>query len=128
MVKVLWRCSVARSQTALDRHYFTTIGSTQRKKHYRLLRIAEFPDATFSHRLNKRRRSTFCRFTLYDITSDGACQSRRWGTRDAIDRIGGEVLVDTGIEVDASAVDSEISGLTTRDDSPRAEFQCDVSV
>jgi hypothetical protein len=58
------------------------------------------------------------RFTLYDITSDGARQSRRWGTRDAIERIGGEVLVDTGIEVEASTLDSEISGLTARDYSP----------
>ncbi len=70
------------------------------------------------------------RFTLYDITSDGARQSRRWGTRDAIDRIGGEVFVDTGTEVDASAVDFEISGLTARDCSPHAhaEFQRKVSV
>ena len=69
------------------------------------------------------------RFTLYDITSDGARQSRRWGTRDAIERMGGEVLVDTGIEVDASAVDSEISGLTARDYNPRAhEFQRGASV
>ncbi len=60
------------------------------------------------------------RFTLYDITSDGARQSRRWGTRDAIERIGGEVLVDTGTEVDISAVESEIAGLTARDYSPHA--------
>ena len=60
------------------------------------------------------------RFTLYDITSDGAHQSRRWGTRDAVERIGGEVLVDTGVEVDASAVDSEVSGLTARDYNPHA--------
>ena len=60
------------------------------------------------------------RFTLYDITSDNARQSRRWGTRDAIERIGGEILVDTAIEVDASAVDSEIAGLTARDYSPSA--------
>ena len=59
-------------------------------------------------------------FTLYDITSDGIHQSRRWGTRDAIERIGGEVLVDSGTEVDASAVISDIPGLTVRDYIPHA--------
>jgi hypothetical protein len=60
------------------------------------------------------------RFTLYEIASDGIRQSRRWGTRDAIERIGGEVLVDTGTEVDASAVISDMPGLTARDYSPPA--------
>jgi hypothetical protein len=61
------------------------------------------------------------RFTLYDITSDAAHQSRRWGTRDAIERIGGEILADTVIEVDASAVGSDIPGLTVRDYLPHAQ-------
>jgi hypothetical protein len=61
------------------------------------------------------------RFTLYDITTDGPHQSRRWGTRDAIERIGGEILADTVIEVDASAVDSDIAGLTARDYLPHAQ-------
>jgi hypothetical protein len=70
------------------------------------------------------------RFVLYDITSDSIHQSRRWGTRDAIERIGGEVLVDTGTEVNASAVISDIPGLTARDYSPpvHAAFQHEVSV
>jgi hypothetical protein len=45
IVKVLRRTPVARFLNSPDRHYFTTIGSTQRKKDYRLLRsnTAEFP-------------------------------------------------------------------------------------
>jgi len=67
------------------------------------------------------------RFTLYDITTDGIRQSRRWGTRDAIERIGGEVLVESGTEVDASAVISDIPGLTVRDYTP-APTQREMSV
>jgi hypothetical protein len=67
------------------------------------------------------------RFTLYDITTDGARQSRRWGTRDAIERIGGEVLLDSGTEVDVAAVDSEICGLTARDYDPHPHTRTRIS-
>jgi hypothetical protein len=39
------------------------------------------------------------RFRLYNISTDENEKSRRWGTREAIERIGGEVMEDTETEV-----------------------------
>lgn len=58
-------------------------------------------------------------FTKYSIQSDGNVKSRRWGTREAIERLGGDVIEDTEIEVDASAIASDIEGLTERNFNPR---------
>jgi hypothetical protein len=55
------------------------------------------------------------RFTVYDITADEQHRSRRWGTREAIDRARGEVLEDTATEVDESVLGREIDGMTDRD-------------
>jgi hypothetical protein len=67
-------------------------------------------------------------FTKYSIQSDGNQKSRRWGTREAIERLGGDVIEDTEIEVDASAVASDIEGLTVRNFNPRprTDFQTQV--
>jgi hypothetical protein len=72
---------------------------------------------------------TIYRFRLYDITTDGNRESRRWATREAIERIGGEVLEDTATEVEASAVATDIDGMTVRgfDPHPRTGFQRIVS-
>ena len=68
------------------------------------------------------------RFHKYDITTDGVRISHRWGTRDGIANVGGTVIEDTGTEVDASLVRSEIPGLTERDFQPnrRTGFQTQV--
>ncbi len=58
-------------------------------------------------------------FTLYDITSDGNCKSRRWGTLEGINSVGGVALKETATEIDAAEIGSEISGLTERNFSPR---------
>ena len=61
---------------------------------------------------------TIYQFELYDITIDGNRRSRRWATRQAIERLRGNVLEGTGTEVDASAVDTDILGMTARDFNP----------
>jgi hypothetical protein len=73
---------------------------------------------------------TIYRFQKYDITSDGNVQSRRWGTREAIESIGGEVIEATATQVDASAINPDIPGLTTRKFEPHAQtgFQTRVRV
>jgi hypothetical protein len=71
---------------------------------------------------------TIYRFSKYDIQNDGMQISRRWGTREAIERICGEVMEETATEVDASAVATGIEGLTVRgfDPHPRTGFQTQV--
>jgi len=71
---------------------------------------------------------TIYRFRKYDIQSDGNQISRRWGTREAIERICGEVMEETETEVDASAVITDIEGLTVRgfDPHPRTASQTQV--
>jgi hypothetical protein len=71
---------------------------------------------------------TVYRFKKYDISNDENRQSRRWATREAIERIGGEVLEDTATEVDPSAVGTEIDGMTERnfDPHPRTGVQTQV--
>jgi len=64
---------------------------------------------------------TVYQFRLYDISNDENRQSRRWATREAIERIGGEVLEDTATEVDPSAVGGEIDGMTERNFDPHRQ-------
>jgi hypothetical protein len=63
---------------------------------------------------------TIYQFTLYDITTDGYRKSRRWATREAIERLQGEVLERTEVSVDERALASDIAGMTTRDFNPHA--------
>jgi hypothetical protein len=59
------------------------------------------------------------RFTIYEIVNDENRRSRRWATREAIKRVGGEVLEDTATEVDASVLGGEIEGMTVRNFNPQ---------
>ena len=59
-------------------------------------------------------------FTIYDISNDNLKKSRRWGTREAIARIGGSVLEETGVEVDASVLGRQMDGLSEIGFNPRA--------
>ncbi|HVA12650.1 MAG TPA: hypothetical protein VNF99_05340 [Stellaceae bacterium] len=58
------------------------------------------------------------RFRLYDINSDSYRLSRRWATRDIIERLGGEIVGSPALEVEASAVSSDIEGMTVPDYDP----------
>jgi hypothetical protein len=51
-------------------------------------------------------------FRVYDITIDEYRISRRWATREAIERIHGEVIEGSVVEVDATFVDRD--GMTER--------------
>jgi hypothetical protein len=56
---------------------------------------------------------TVYRFRKYDIASDQMQVSRRMATREAIQTIAqAEVLEETAIEIDASEIGVEISGMT----------------
>jgi hypothetical protein len=58
------------------------------------------------------------RFRTWDSHADQIKESRRWGTRDAIQNlIGGEIIERSETEVDESAIDSD--GLTAMDFNPR---------
>ncbi|MBL6612397.1 MAG: hypothetical protein ISS15_21085 [Alphaproteobacteria bacterium] len=73
-------------------------------------------------------RVTVYRWTKYDISNDERKVSRRYGTREAVARVGGEVIENSGIEIDQSAVGAEIDGMTARnfDANPRTGFQSQV--
>jgi hypothetical protein len=59
------------------------------------------------------------RFRKYDIATDEAPLSRRWGTRQAIQNIAcGDILENTEILVDETATHSDIRGLTEKDYAP----------
>lgn len=68
------------------------------------------------------------RFTMYDISTDQTRISRRWGTREGIEAIGGAILEDTGIEVGDADATSDMPGLTEIgfDPRPRTGFQTQV--
>jgi hypothetical protein len=69
------------------------------------------------------------RFRSYDIHNDTMKTSSRWGTREAIKDIAhGEILEDTGKEVEALVVQSDILGMTERnfDPEPGLSFQIKV--
>jgi hypothetical protein len=55
------------------------------------------------------------RFRLYDINTDSYRLSRRWATRDVIEKLGGEFVASPSIEVDAAIVSSDIEGMTIPD-------------
>jgi len=57
-------------------------------------------------------------FTMYDILTDTERESRRWGTREAIDRIGGKVIEDSAVNIDTSLLGSEVEGMTERGFNP----------
>jgi hypothetical protein len=63
------------------------------------------------------------RFRMYVIKDDEMLTSRRWATREAIERVRGEILESTETEVDSSVLDS--NGMTERDFDPhrRTGFQ-----
>jgi hypothetical protein len=71
---------------------------------------------------------TVYRFRVYDITTDENRASRRWATRDAIERVRGGVLEDTATAVDSSVVGGEIDGMTERNFDPHRNigFQTQV--
>jgi hypothetical protein len=58
------------------------------------------------------------RFSLYDINSDSYRASRRWATRDVIEKLGGEILSGPSVEVDSSVVASDIEGMTVPEYDP----------
>jgi len=60
------------------------------------------------------------RFRLYDINSDAFRVSRRWATRDIIEKLGGDIVPGHVVEVDASTVSSDIEGMTVPDYDPGA--------
>ena len=67
-------------------------------------------------------------FTVYDITNDEQRRSRRWGTREAIKRVCGQVLEDTEVEVDSSVLGRDEEGMSERnfDPHPRTSVQQQV--
>jgi hypothetical protein len=62
---------------------------------------------------------TVYQFTLYDITTDRRRKSRRWATYDAVERLGGDALLKTAAEVEASVLDPDTPGMTYIDFDPR---------
>ena len=70
------------------------------------------------------------RFKVYDIQHDEAVISKRWGTEKAIKEIAcGQVLQETGVEVDDSLIHSDIEGFTERGFDPHrrhGDFQTKV--
>ena len=66
-------------------------------------------------------RVTVYRFRVYDVLSDQMRLSRRMATRESINGIArGEVLEKTAVEVEDSAVGTEIPGMTAIDFRPPA--------
>jgi hypothetical protein len=73
------------------------------------------------------------RFEMFDIRTDMYQQSSRFGTLEAIKEItGARVLQDKFIDVDESAVQSDIPGLTARNFHPSSmisgSFQTNIPV
>lgn len=67
---------------------------------------------SFPNLVRTESRIEIYQFTIYDGNSDQLIQSKRWGTASGIESVGGQILRDTKRLVDASAVHSEIQGLT----------------
>jgi len=57
-------------------------------------------------------------FTMYDILTDTEREPRRWGTREAIDRIGGTVIEDPAVNIETPLLGSEVEGMTERGFNP----------
>jgi len=51
-------------------------------------------------------------FTSYDISTDKVITSKRWGTLAGIEGAGGTAILSTKTLIDASALGSEVNGLT----------------
>lgn len=62
------------------------------------------------------------RFEMYDVHVDEMQQSRRWATLEAIERVGGQALVHTKIEVDDSHLGAEVAGMTDRNFNPHSQI------
>ena len=63
---------------------------------------------------------TIYRFQTYDVHADQMKESRRWGTREAVrDIVCGKVIESSAVDVDESAIESDIQGLTAIDYNPR---------
>jgi len=67
------------------------------------------------------------RFTMYDILTDTKRESRRWGTRESIDRIGAAIIEDSVVNVDEAILGSEIDGMTDRGFDPKRKSRGSVS-
>jgi hypothetical protein len=61
------------------------------------------------------RREAIYRFKSYDIANDEIKTSRRWGTKAAIEEVGGQPFPETAVEVDSSILGGEVIGMTERD-------------
>lgn len=71
---------------------------------------------------------TVYRFDTWDAGADGYIRSRRWATREAVQRLSGSsgrVDEQTATEIDDSALGQEIEGMTDRNynPNPRNGFQ-----
>jgi hypothetical protein len=58
------------------------------------------------------------RFHTWDITNDIFQKSARWATKEAIEKVSGEVISD-GVEVDEAYLGHEVDGMTARGFDPR---------
>ncbi|WP_416046710.1 hypothetical protein [Cupriavidus basilensis] len=64
---------------------------------------------------------TIFRFNVYNPENDSIQTSRRWGTREAVEKTAkGVVIEGTARDVDESLVQSDIPGMTERDFNPDA--------
>ena len=61
--------------------------------------------------------ATVYRFRTWDITNDCYQNSNRWATREAIERVMGEIISDPA-EVDESFLGQEVDGMTARHFDP----------
>lgn len=65
---------------------------------------------------------TVYRFEMYDVKTDQMRTSMRWGTLNAIERIGGHALIHTAIEVHESHLGEELEGMTKRNFNPNSQI------
>lgn len=69
---------------------------------------------TFQTQIHNENRIEIYQFTVYDVISDQAIKSKRWGTESAIAENRGSILRESKALVDPSAtLSSDVSGLTT---------------
>jgi hypothetical protein len=61
--------------------------------------------------------ATVYRFRTWDITNDCYQNSARWATKEAIERVSGEVISEPA-EVDDTALGREVDGMTARGYDP----------
>jgi|GEM_PF-1653297 len=68
---------------------------------------------SFQKKVETEMRVSIYQFTKYDIISDSEIKSKRWGTQNAIDRIGGTIIMASKSLVDKSVfLNSGIEGMT----------------